>query len=428
MKRHLLKILSLLLLAALLTQLAACGSSVPGTPQEPAGSKTVVDLMASVKPLNNAQPEALRQQDAADSVDFGLKLLRQDLKAGENRLLSPLSVLAALSMTANGARGETLAQMEQVLGMKQEDLNRFFRSYLASLSDSPDCRLRLANSIWFADRGDFTANQDFLQTNADYYGAELYKTPFNDEALRAINGWVKEKTEDMIPEILDSIPEDAVMYLLNALAFDAKWDEPYQSTQVQEADFTLADGSKKQAQMMYGEEGLYLEDENAVGFLKPYKGGRYAFAALLPKAGMSPEAYLETLDGKALLELLGSAEETTVHSSLPKFRAEYKTELSEPLKAMGMDIAFDSSRADLHGIGTTEDGNLCIGRVLHRTFISVDEKGTRAGAATAVEILTEGAMEIPDWKEVYLNRPFVYLLIDTETNLPFFVGILNDPA
>ena len=179
---------------------------------------------------------------------------------------------------------------------------------------------------------------------------------------------------------------------------------------------------------MYGEEGLYLEDDNAVGFLKPYKGGRYAFAALLPKAGMSPEAYLETLDGKSLLELLGSAHETTVFTSLPKFRSEYKTELSEQLKAMGMDIAFDSSRADLHGIGTTEDGNLCIGRVLHRTFISVDEKGTRAGAATAVEILTEGAMEIPDWKEVYLSRPFVYLLIDTETNLPFFVGILNDPA
>ena len=157
-------------------------------------------------------------------------------------------------------------------------------------------------------------------------------------------------------------------------------------------------------------------------------GGRYAFAALLPKVGMSPEAYLETLDGKALLELLGSAHETTVFTSLPKFRSEYKTELSEQLKAMGMDIAFDSSRADLHGLGTTADGNLCIGRVLHRTFISVDEEGTKAGAATAVAIKAAGAVEIPDWKEVYLDRPFVYLLIDTETNLPFFVGILNDPA
>ncbi len=441
MKLKIRKAICLLLLSVLLLQTAACTAAKPEAPKDPAsGNNTadptvkdpvpgnaVVDLMAQVKPDPNAKPETLRAEDAARSAQFALELFRAGAKAGENRLISPLSVLCALSMTANGAKGDTLAQMEQVLGMDRNRLNRFFRSYLATLPDSADCRLKLANSIWFADRGDFRVNDAFLQTNADYYGAELYKAPFNEQTLAEINSWVKRKTEDMIPSILDEIPEDAVMYLINALAFDAKWANPYSAYNLAESEFALPDGTKRNVTLMYSQEDEFLEDENAVGFLKPYQGGRYAFAALLPKEGMSPEEYLATLDGEKLLALLGGARALTVYAGIPRFETDYSTELSEQLKGMGMELPF-SQEADLSGLGTVESAHLRISRVLHKTYIAVDEAGTKAGAATAVEVVAEGAMELGETRQVYLDRPFVYLLLDRESNLPFFIGVMNNPA
>jgi serpin B len=177
---------------------------------------------------------------------------------------------------------------------------------------------------------------------------------------------------------------------------------------------------------MYGIEGTYLEDENAVGFMKSYKGGKYAFVAMLPNEGVSVSKYIASLNGESLNALLTNPQYVTVQTSLPKFETEYDVEMSEILKTMGMTKAFDSDYAEFEGLGTSIEGNIYINRVLHKTFILVGEKGTKAGAATVVE-MTDGASAVPlEMKEVYLDRPFVYMLIDCENNIPFFIGTLMD--
>ena len=363
---------------------------------------------------------------ATTAADFGVRLFQTSMEEGKNTLISPLSVLYALAMTANGAEGETLAQMEQVLGMDVDNLNSYMLAYLDLLPETKDYKMSLANSIWFKDDPDFIVEQRFLQTNADYYGAGAYKAAFDEGTRNDINNWVKEHTDGMIPEIIDEIPDEAIMYLVNALAFDAKWADEYEEHQIREGRFTMEDGTRQDVDMMHSEEYTYLEDDLATGFIKYYKDRKYAFVAMLPNEGVSVSQYVDSLTGEHMRELLNNPQDVTVFASIPKFETEYDIEMSEVLQEMGMTDAFDWRVADFSKLGTYNvDGmNICINRVLHKTFISVSELGTRAGAATAVEMVAEGAMEIVEFKEVVLDRPFVYMLIDCETNLPFFIGTM----
>ena len=177
--------------------------------------------------------------------------------------------------------------------------------------------------------------------------------------------------------------------------------------------------------MMYSEESQYLEDEHAAGFLKYYADRKYAFAALLPEEGMSVAEYVATLDGEKLRNILANPAQLQVNAAIPKYENEYSAELSDILQEMGMVDAFDMARADFSGIGSSSEGNLYISRVLHKTFIAVDERGTKAGAATAVEMKRESAVMEDYIRTVYLDRPFVYLILDCESGIPVFMGIVT---
>lgn len=383
-----------------------------------------VNLMSGIMPRAIGADNGKADTSAADPImDFSVQLFRESQKDGENTLIAPFSVLCALAMTANGANGKTLSQMETILGLPVDKLNEYLGAYMDALSSGDRYKLNIANSIWFKDHNTFTPNESFLQTNADRYGAGIYKAPFDDDTLNDINAWVSEHTDGMIPSILDQIPNDAVMYLINALAFDAEWETIYNETQIQDGIFTTETGKTQNVQMMYSEENLYLEDEDTVGFIKHYVGRKYAFAALLPKESMSIADYTAALTGKKLRSLLSGAARASVDAAIPKFECTYSTEMSEILKAMGMTDAFNCAAADFSGIGRSADGNLYISRVLHKSYIAVDEQGTKAGAATAVETVAECALIGPsEQKTVHLDRPFVYMLIDCETDLPIFIG------
>ena len=407
-------IISLLLVCAMAVNLTGCTMEVQAK-----------DLMEGITPNNVNALDDLSSQNA-DVTDFAIRLFKASNENGKNTLISPLSVLCALAMTANGAEEETLAQMEEVLGMTTDELNMYLYSYMKNLPQGDKYKLSLANSIWFTEDERFTVNQDFQQTNADYYGADIYKAPFDKQTLKDINNWVKQNTDGMIPEILDQIPPEAIMYLVNALAFEAEWSEIYEKHQVKDGEFTKEDGTKQDVKFMYGSEGTYFEDEKATGFMKRYKGGKYAFVAMLPNEGVSVSEYIASLDGESLNALLANPQYATVRTSIPKFETEYKVEMSDILQSMGMTEAFDMYNADFEGLGTSTDGNIYISRVLHKTFISVGEKGTKAGAATIVEMNDCAAAEPTEPKEVYLDRPFVYMLVDCENNIPFFIGTMMD--
>ena len=231
----------------------------------------------------------------------------------------------------------------------------------------------------------------------------------------------------MIPQILDQVPPNAVMYLVNALAFEAKWRDAYREYQVTEGKFTREDGNGETVEFMRSIEKRYLENEKATGFMKEYMGGRYAFAALLPKEGVSVAELIASLTGEELHQMLAHPETVyDVDTALPKFESKCSLLMNEALIGMGMPDAFDDTKADFSAMGNVD---VYINRVLHKTFISVGEQGTRAGAATVVEMTKNTAViDMPEQKTVILDRPFVYMLVDTETGTPLFIGTMMEPG
>lgn len=402
--------LSVLLMVSILLSTAACSVKIHAE-----------DMMQGIKARNNASLEDIESGNIA-TADFAVRLFKESYQDDKNTLISSLSVLCALAMTTNGAEGNTREQMETVLGASCEYLNLYLYTYINSLPTSQKCKLNLANSIWINADERFEANQDFLQINADYYGAGAYKAPFNSQTLKDINNWIKKETDGTIPKVLNDIPQEAVMYLVNALAFDAEWANVYERTQVRDGKFTKDDGAEQKVKLMYSTEGKYLENNSSKGFIKYYKGGEYAFVALLPNENISLSDYVSTLDGKALSELLKAAEARPVETAIPKFETEYEVQMAEVLKAMGMTDAFNPDAADFSGLGTSEHGNIFIDRVIHKAFIKVGEKGTKAGAATVIEMLDKSSASPDEMKYVYLTRPFVYMLVDCKNNVPFFIG------
>ena len=373
------------------------------------------DFMDGVKAGTPTEVQ-VQEETWAGMYDFSVKLLQSTCEEEENTLVSPMSVLSALAMTANGARGETRSQMENTLGGTVEQLN----GALTGLGQEEDSPLYLANSIWFAEGGRITPNPDFLQINADYYRAGVFEAPFDQTTVTDINRWVKEHTHGMVEEILKEIPHDTVMYLINALAFEAEWENPYEDSDVWQQAFTNQAGEVQQVSMMHSEETFYLRDDQAQGFMKYYQGGRYAFVALLPDKGNSVLDYVEGLDGQQLKALLDNPTSVPVMTTMPKFESEMEVDLREVLKEMGMDLPFDSAQADFTDLGTSPEGNLYINQVFHKAYLEVEEKGTRGGAATAVEMNTEAAPE--EQMVVTLDRPFVYMVVDTSSMLPVFMG------
>lgn len=401
-------VICLLLMSSLLVNFFSCQQGIQA-----------VNLMMDTTPESVTTLESLDSYNKAITV-FAVKLLKESYSTDKNTLVSPLSILYALAMTANGAKEDTLKQMESVIGMTSEEMNLYLYSYISSLPEDKKYKLGIGNSIWFADDEEFKINNDFLKNIATYYKANVYKTPFNDKTCKDINRWVKDKTDGMIENILDRVPEDAIMYLVNALSFDAEWDSVYKKGEIIEGKFMSENDEKKDVPFMYSYEGIYLEDEKASGFMKYYKDEKYAFVAMLPGNGVNVSGYLSYLaENNSLSDLLSNAKKETVHAAIPKFETEYNTDMSEVLSKMGITLAFDQYNADFSGMGVYSEKNIYVSRVLHKTKISVTEKGTRAGASSVVEMSKNCAEES---KAVYLNRPFIYMIVDCENNVPIFIG------
>lgn len=223
----------------------------------------------------------------------------------------------------------------------------------------------------------------------------------------------------MIDKILDNIPDEAIMYLINAVSFDAEWENIYKENDISDGKFTNSEDKLMNVTMMHSTESIYLESDGCKGFIKQYKGGKYSFAALLPDNDIS--SFISSLSGEKLGRILSSTESCNVETKLPKFGYEYSSNLNDALSSLGMPTAFDEINADFSGIGKSTVGNISIGKVIHKTKIEVNEKGTKAGAAALVEMVDSAC--VVNEKQVILNRPFMYMILDNETMLPLFAGI-----
>ena len=350
-------------------------------------------------------------------------------------LVSPLSALFALALAETGAAGDTLSQLETATGMDIDSLATYLGAYARRISgeDLYDTQqngdalaLKCANSIWLRSSDDLSVSDDYLATCKDTLDAQAFSAPFDSTTVGDINSWISSKTDGMIDQLVERITADDQLFLINALAFDDVWQEPYEEGDVQGDTFTTEKGDEQSVRMMHSHETAYLENSLAEGFLKPYENHNFAFVALLPKQGVQLADLVASLDGTSLHDMITNpVPNIEVSAGLPKFSLDYQTTLNDQLVAMGVRDAFDPNLADFSRMATLKDGNLAISTVLQKTFIDVNEAGTKAAAVTAIgEAGSTATPDEPEVREVILDRPFVYFIIDNMTLTPLFVGAM----
>lgn len=336
------------------------------------------------------------------------------------KLISPLSAMLCIGMIENGMSGETLADTGKMFGTDVNSMNRSLYAFVNSLSSDKDCRFTSANSLWCRDTHEEPLSS-FLQTNADWYGAEVYRAPFDNSTLKDVNKWAEKKTDGMIKELPIEFEADDVMLLMNAVCFDAKWETTYESDQVMEnRTFTSADGGKKTVTMLSSEERTWMENDRFIGFSKNYRGNGWSFAAFLPKEGYSLSDMDAESFAESFAELLAGKKTDSVSVLMPEFTADYHFNFTETLKAAGMEKAFGPD-ADFSAMYAENDARLRT--VEQNTFIDVSRNGTKAAAVTWG--LVDAECEIVYEKKIILDRPFVYAIVDNATGLPVFLGTVT---
>lgn len=370
-------------------------------------------------------------------TEFSLGLLNKavaaDRENGEmgNILISPDSVATALAMTENGAYGTTLKEMEDTLafGVSSDDYNSYLSGINRRLMASDANIYTVSNSIW-AREGMVDVRKDFLQKNKDYHDAQFFLAPFDDQTVKDMNNWVYNKSRNMIDKIIDTLSKDARMVLINTVAFEGQWTKPFSCSldEKDKEDFKAWDGTKQKVTMLKDcDDYQYLELAGGKGFVKYYgkdfKNSQIAFVGLLPPEGMDADEYLQSMDASSFMESWKNKKSKRINVTLPKFSYDYGTDMGDILQEMGMPTAFTDD-ADFSKMAdpTPETPALKISKVLHKTHIELDEKGTKAAAATAVVMEKATAIFGDEPLKLRFDRPFVYALVDTETGIPLFIG------
>jgi serpin B len=384
----------------------------------------------SIKPVVTGKSLVLsaaeQQKVTADNV-FTFKLFNQLNNANTakgNVFASPLSVSFALGMTSNGAAGTTLDAFKNTLnftGMTQDEVNSYYNNLITNLPQlEPNTTLKIANSIWY--RQDVTVLPAFLKTNSDSFHAKSAALDFSTpDAKNTINNWVSDQTAGKIPSIVDNIPADAVMYLVNAMYFKSIWKEKFDPKATTKGDFVLDDYSHVQANLMHNNMNvnLYYDADVMVAEL-PYANDRFSMVIAVPQTGTLTQM-VAGLDGDKWQNWMAQLGGTKTEVTLPSFKFSFDATLNDYLKALGLGPAFTKG-ADFSRINPNLA--LQITNVKHKAYVEVNEDGTTAAAATSVEVGTAAA----PLHEVIINRPFFFAIREMKSGLIVFAGTVYDPT
>lgn len=405
---------SLLAVLTLTVTLVACAESPSGPP---------APLTALPRALTVAEGEVVQRSNR-----FAFDLMRRSAASrAENAFISPLSVSMALGMTMNGAANATLDSMRATLGfgsMSLADINAGYRGLIDLLRGlDRTTEMRIANSVWF--RQGLTADPDFSAALLASFDAKVQALDFGlATAPDSMNRWVRAATNQRIEEIIEGISDDAVMFLINAIYFKAKWVQQFDPADTRPGEFRAAYGGSQQVPMMSRKMDLKLLSR-ADAQIAELRYGNEAFVMdlVLPGAGGSIDALLDTLTPAQWDGWLAAMTPSNTRVTLPRFKLEYERLLNDDLTALGMGIAFQDGGADFRNLFEPNQPGPFISIVMHKTFLEVNEEGTEAAAVTAVGI---DATSVPP--SFTVDQPFLLVIRERFSGTILFMGkILRVP-
>lgn len=350
---------------------------------------------------------------------------RINSSSDKDYIISPLSMQFLLGMILNGARGETEAEICSVLGYGKGEVAEVNEYCLSMLQQLPEMdkktTLNIANAI-FVDEG-WALLPDYKSTVSRYFDAEVSNIPFADseKSLKIMNGWCSDKTNGMIPKVLDRVSTDMLAYLFNAMYFKSQWKNKFQKSSTEEETFTDESGKESKVQMMKQNERLeYTENDVFKMVRMPYGNGAFSMYAFLPMEGKSVADIAPFLKEKDWSNYRWEETMTCqVDLWLPKFETKYRIKLNDILSEMGMPSAFDEGKADFKAMS---DDALCLSYVQQDAVIKVDEEGTEAAVVSHAGMVKETAFMPGDPVDFHADHPFLYLIAENSTGAVLFAG------
>lgn len=350
--------------------------------------------------------------------------------ADSNVFISPLSASMALGMTANGAAGETQSEMLAALGLSSvspDEANKAYRSLielLRGLDKSVD--FRIANSIWYRNELQPFIEQSFVDAARDFFDAEVSNLDFaSPSATSTINDWVRTSTNGKIDKMVDQIPDDIVMYLMNAIYFKGDWRARFDKQLTKPGQFRTNKNEIITAQLM-NRKGGFVANRLSVGTLAVemgYGSNAFVMTAILPPEGADINTFVESFSPELLDALTAEMDSSDMILTFPKFRLTWEDSLNDELKALGMRQAFIPDGADFTGMSKQLGRNIYISGVSQKTFVDVSEEGTEAAAATSVGA---GTTSLPP--SANFSRPFIFLIREKLSGTILFVGKIVRPT
>ncbi|MFZ2899614.1 MAG: serpin family protein [Saprospiraceae bacterium] len=358
----------------------------------------------------------------AANGDFAIALFKQmnSEEPDGNIFISPFSISTALTMTVNGAAGQTFDDMRstlQIAGMEMPVVNESYKQLLEVIPGlDPQTKVKLANSIW--PKLDYPVLESFLETNANYFNSEVVPVDFKDpNVVKQVNKWIEDHTDGLLKETLSSLPPDVVMLLINAIYFKGTWQTEFDPDNTHQATFYANTGAQEVDMMHIPESDFpYFQNDLFQAIDLPYGDSIFSMTVFLPKDGQTVGNVIEALTPETYQQWLNSFQTGPVSLYLPKFKMEYKKELKRTLSDMGMGVAF-TGFADFTKM--IDGGGVMIDDVIHHAFVEVNEEGTEAAAVTVVIIIETSAGQTP---VMNVNRPFVFVIRDNKTNSILFMG------
>ncbi len=365
----------------------------------------------------DAQPENISNNLSITSANLAISMLQA--QEGENKLVSPISVIMAMGMAANGAENETRAEILSALNMDIDTLNSSVNALISKDDTSEIKQVHYANGIWI--NGEDQLKDSFIEAMKSYK-AQISEQLFTADTVHDINTFVNENTDGQIEKLIEELPLESSMVLVDALSFDGKWVKPFEDNNIDEnGKFTTIDGNIQNACMLLGNAYDYIELNGSTGFTYDYQGGEYTFVAMLPTEGESISDFIQNLTGEDIINAYNNKVSCKVNIGIPEFDFDYDMELKDMFKSLGVSRAFEVSGADFSGM-YFENTPTYISSIIHKTHIELNREGTKAAATTGVMVLGTAMTTEEEIKEVILDRPFIYLIIDKAQNVPIFVG------
>ena len=412
-KLELRRLRSLLFAMSVMAFLASCDKDAPS----PANNTPVL------KKLNPLEKELIKNNNGF-ALDLLSSITENDPK--ENIFVSPFSVGMALGMTNNGAEGETRQQIRQVLGISifnQNELDKTFNELMSTLQVmDKKVQLDFANSLWFSDN--LTISEPYRSKIMAYYDAEVKDLRFGHESsAHYINRWINLKTLGKIPQLVDSIPANDQVCLINAVYYQAAWLQPFDINLTTKEKFYVDDKKTVDVPVMHGINMTvrYLQDNDLTYLELPFGNGQFRLTLMLPTAKATPEQLIKTLDASKFSNLVENADSTSLNVAIPKFDIQFKHDLTPMLKGMGVRQAF-TSNADFKQLFPANPSTH-ISSISQQAVIRIDEKGTDPVALNSSNL---DANKLP--YDVAFDRPFVFFIRESHTNAILLSGVVRNPG